>query len=142
MNSTTLAPMMPPTNVPAPPSTTINSASTEVVSTTFVRADDAGGVRPQHAGEAAEGAGDDEGDIFVQPGIVAEDFHARFALANADQAAAERRAHDDVQDQERNGEEAEHDVEERHRVGEIDAEFGRGAARLMPLSPPVSEFQR
>jgi hypothetical protein len=74
-------------------------------------------VRPQHAGEAAEGAGDDEGDIFVQPGVVAEDLHAQLALADADQAAPERRAHQRVHDSQRNREHEEHHVEERHLAG-------------------------
>src|SRR5215467_12345842 len=39
--------------------------------------DNAGGMRPQHAREPAKRAGDDEGNVFVQPGIVAEDLHAQ-----------------------------------------------------------------
>ena len=81
-------------------------------------------MRPQHAGEPAEAAGDDEGEIFVQPGIVAQDLHAQLALANAHQAAAERGAHQRVHAQKRNREQAEDQVEERHLVCEVDAEFG------------------
>jgi len=44
-------------------------------------------------GQAAKAARDDEDEVFVQPGIVAENLHAQFALANAGEAAAERRAH-------------------------------------------------
>ena len=33
-------------------------------------------------------------------------------------------------------------IEERHLVGEVDAELAAARRRLMPLSPPVSEFQR
>ena len=89
--------MTPPTSVPAPPSTTISSASTEVASTTFFGTHEAGGVRPQHAREPAESAGDDERDVFVQPGVVAEDLHAQLALPDAGEAASERRADQEVQ---------------------------------------------
>src|SRR5262245_35334669 len=87
-------------------------------------ADDTRGVRPQHAGEAAEGPGDDEGEIFVQPRIVAEDLHAQLALADADQAAPEWRANQREHDQQRNRKQAEHQVEKRHLVGEVDNKLG------------------
>src|ERR1700681_2514959 len=48
------------------------------------------GVRPEGPREPAEAACDDEGDVFVQPGIVAENAHAHFALANALEASSER----------------------------------------------------
>jgi hypothetical protein len=37
------------------------------------------------AGKGAEAAGDYEGDVFMQPGIVAEDLHAPFMLARINQ---------------------------------------------------------
>ena len=114
-----------------------------MVSIDVYRADDAVGVRPQHAGQAAEAAGDDEGDVFVQPGVVAEDLHAQFALADAGEAAPERRAHQHVHQRRATTQNnANTRIEERHLVAEIEPpKFGR-PRRLMPLSPPVSEFQR
>ena len=85
---------------------------------------DAGGMGPQHAGEPAEAAGDNECDVFVQPGVVAEDLHAQLALANPRQASPERRADQRVHQQQRDGEEAEYQVEEGHLVCQVDAEFG------------------
>ena len=136
------APITPPTSVPAPPSTAISSASTEVVSSTLTGLTMPAVCAHSTPDKSAEGAGDDEGDVFVQPGVVAEDLHAQLALADAGEAAPERRAHQRVHQQQRDAEEAEHQVEERHLVGEVDTpNFGR-SRRLMPLSPPVSEFQR
>src|ERR1043166_2521495 len=65
------------------------------------------GGRPQHAGQAAEGASDDEGDVFVQPGIVAENAHAYFLLTDAFEAASERRKDEEIEYTERDGEKTE-----------------------------------
>ena len=54
------------------------------------RAHEAVVVGPQHAGEAADGAGDHEADVLVQPHVVAERAHARLALADPDERVAER----------------------------------------------------
>ncbi len=43
---------------------------------------------------------------------------------------------------ERGGEEREHQVEEVEIVRKVDAERPAAPGMLMPLSPPVSEFQR
>src|SRR5690606_25070848 len=88
-----------------------------------LRADDAGRVRPKDTGKAAEGAGDDEGDVFVQPRIVAENLHSQLALANAHEAAPERRAHDRVHHNERQGEDDEYDVEEGDLIAKVEAEL-------------------
>ena len=79
-------------------------------------------MRPQHAGQPAESAGDDEGDIFVQPNIVAEHGHAQLALADSLQAASERRAHQHVHQNHRHDEKAEHEKEERHVVRQVETE--------------------
>src|SRR6185437_61943 len=67
---------------------------------------------------------DDEGDVFVQPGVVAENLHAQFALADAFQAAAERRSYQYVQQDQAGGEESKDQKEERNLVGQVQSERG------------------
>ena len=81
------------------------------------------GMCPQNAGKSAETAGDDECDVFVQPGVVAENLHAQFALADTGQASPERRAHQHIHQQHRHGEEGKYQVEEGNLVGEIETEI-------------------
>src|SRR4249919_2253871 len=80
-------------------------------------------MRPQHARQAAKSAGDDEGDVFVQPHIIAENAHAQLAFADAQQALAERRADQDVKRKQRYREKSEGKVEEIDIAGEVDAEL-------------------
>src|SRR5262249_643690 len=80
------------------------------------RADEAVVVRPEHAGEAGEGAGDDEGQVLVEPHVVAEDAHARFALADALEAHAERRSHDHAEQRDGHQRADEREVEEGQRL--------------------------
>ncbi len=104
-------------------------------------ADEAVRVRPQHAREPAESARDDERDVFVQPGVVSEDAHAKLVLADADEAPPERRPDQEVQRRSDAAKKPNTTIEESHVVGEVDAEAGPGG-RMIPLSPPVSEFHR
>src|SRR5262249_16430480 len=85
---------------------------------------DPGGMRPQHAGKAAEAAGDDEGDVFVQPGIVAQNPHAKLAFADAGQTSSERRADQNVHQQQRHDKASEHQIEEGYVVRQVDPKLG------------------
>ena len=60
----------------------------------------------------------------MQPGVVAQNLHAKLALANSCQTSSEGRLDQDVHCKQRHGEEAEHQVKKGHIVREIDAEFG------------------
>ena len=61
------------------------------------RAHEAVVVDEEVAGQPGEDAREDEGHVLVAPRVVAEDLHAPLALADADQGAAEGRAHDEPQ---------------------------------------------
>src|SRR5437667_8890303 len=95
-------------------------------------------MRPQDARKPAEAAGDDESDIFVQPGIVAENLHAQLALANSRETPSERRLDEDVHRQQRYGKESKHQIKEGDLVREVDAEVGPATQ----IDPVVAAGQR
>src|SRR5262249_55512844 len=47
-------------------------------------------MRPQNSREPAESAGDDKGNVFVQPGIVSKNTHSDLTLADSFEASPER----------------------------------------------------
>src|SRR5262245_10140747 len=78
---------------------------------------------PQHARQPAESTGDDKGDVFMQPHVVAQNAHAQLAFADAKQALAERRSDQDVKRKQRYREKSKTKIKEIDVVREIDAEL-------------------
>src|SRR5881409_1330119 len=72
-------------------------------------------VRPEDAGKRGEEARDHEGEVLVEPHIVAERPHARLALADALEPEPERRAYEHAHRRPREGRRQEREVEERQR---------------------------
>src|SRR5215813_2203326 len=79
---------------------------------------------PQNSREPAESAGNDESNVFVQPGIVAKNTHSDFSLANAFETSPERRLNQDIEHCQRRDKETEHHIKVGDVVGKSDAEFG------------------
>src|SRR6266508_5831595 len=82
--------------------------------------DEAVVIRPEYAGHAGKGAGDHEGDVLVQPHIVAERPHARLAAPDAFEAEPERRADEQPEQQPDQRGHRQRKVEERQRRGEVE----------------------
>src|SRR4030095_2482225 len=78
-------------------------------------ADEAVVVGPQHSREATEPARNDKADVFMQPDMIAERSHARFALPDSHQGLSERGTHDHAQNPESDQKTCEREIIERDR---------------------------
>jgi hypothetical protein len=86
-------------------------------------------VGEQRAGEAGHRAGDGECGQPKAEGRIAERFHPRLVLPDADERAAEACVEHAVEDDEHGDEEREHDVVEDDIVAEVEAEADVGFPR-------------